>query len=165
MWSNLLSAIVGGALATAGAIITQSLQYQRENKHRRQALAGSFAGEIAAICGIARRRNYLGHAQELLEYVRHSGQPKRLVLRVTQNYLQIYDSNANTLGLLPPDSAEKIVLFYTQIKSLLEDVVPDAPNPPDKAAAEEWLQAEIHLLEDTLRLGDQLVAQLREVRS
>ena len=97
--------------------------------------------------------------------MRQTGQPTRLVLSITQDYFQIYRSNAGALGLLPPTIAEQVALFYTQVKSLIEDVLPTAPNPQDAATAEQAIQEQIALLQDTLRLGDELVTRLREVRS
>lgn len=164
-WVNLLSALLGGLLGGGGAIVTQIVRHRLDDGRTRRALAGAFAGEVAAICAIARRRDYLGAMTQLHEHVRHSGQPRRLVLSITQDYFQIYRSNAGALGLLPAATAEQVALFYTQTKSLIEDVLPTAPNPQDAATAEQTLQEQIALLQDTLQLGDELVKQLREVGS
>ena len=163
MWSNLLAALIGGLLAGGGAVVTQIVRHRLDDGRTRRALAGAFAGEVAAICAIARRRDYLGGLTQLLKHVRQSGEPMRLSLSITQDYFQIYRSNAGALGLLPAATAEKVALFYTQAKSLIEDVLPTAPNPQDAATAEQTIQEQIALLQDTLQLGDDLVEKLREV--
>lgn len=100
MWSNLLAAMIGGLLAGGGAIVTQIVRHRLDDGRTRRALAGAFAGEVAAICAIARRRVYLGAMTRLHNDVRQSGQPARLVLSITQDYFQIYRSNAGALALL-----------------------------------------------------------------
>ena len=160
---NLISTLLGGILAIAGGISTQAARYYLKERRTRRAVAGALAGEISAICSIARRRDYLGGMREILDQVHKSGRPDRPRISVSQDYLQIYRSDAGSIGLLPPEITEDVVVFYTHVKSPIEDVLPTAPNPPDAASAERLVQEQMTLLGDTLRLGDDLIARLRHL--
>ncbi len=141
------------------------MRYRLKAGRSRKALAGAFAGEIAATCAIARRRDYLSALRQLRTRVRESGRAERLTVRVSLDYFQVYRANAGSLGLLPAAIARDIALFYTQTKSFLEDVVPEARNPRGAAEAEHVLNADIDLLEESLALGERLVTQLAEIRA
>ena len=160
---SLISTLLGGALAITGGVAAQVTQYYLNERRTRRAVAGALAGEISAICSIARRHDYLGGMREILDQVHKSGRPDRPRISVSQDYLQIYRSNAGSIGLLPPEITEDVVVFYTHVKSLIEDVLPTALNPPDAASAERLLQDQIDLLEDTLSLGDDLISRLRHL--
>ena len=162
MWCNLLSTLFGGLLAGGGAILTQIVSLRMANDLTRRALAGAFAGEVAAICAITRRRKYLDFLNMSLDHVHQLQQPGRMMVPITQDYFQIYRSNAGALGLLPSTISERVALFYTLVKSLIEDMQPSAPIPSTPAAAEHAIKEQIALLKETLNLGDELVANLRK---
>jgi hypothetical protein len=162
MWSTLIPVLIGGALASIGSILTQWLTHRWNDLRTKRALAGAFAGEIAALCTIARQRHYLEDARLLLEYMRKSQQPTRMTVRITYDYMTIYQNNASCIGLLPPDLTQDLVKFYTQSKSLMEDVRPNSPNPETVEEAERLLNEQIELLKDTLQLGDRLSQELRK---
>ena len=163
MWDNIVLVLVGGLLGAGGAIAAQWLTHHLNDRRTRRAIAGAFAGEIGAICSIIRRRKYLEGGQQLLEHVRQSQQPRRVVVHITQEYLTIYHSNSSAIGLLPAPLALSIAKFYTQVKSLMEDVRPDAPEPTDAEDAEDRLTVQISMLTEILTIGEGLVSSLQKV--
>lgn len=160
---DLIPVLAGGAVGICGSISVQLVMRWWDDRRTRRAIAGAFAGEIAAICAIARRRQYLKKAQLLLDWVRQYQRPDRLVVKITYDYMTIYQSNASAIGLLPPQSALDVARFYTQIKALMEDVSPDGPRPASVEEAEELLKGQIELLGETLELGDRVAQDLRKL--
>lgn len=163
MWGNIVPVLVGGLLAGGGAIAAQWLTHHLNDRRTRRAIAGAFAGEIGAICSIIRRRKYLEGGQQLLEGIRRSQQPYRIVVCITQEYFSIYHSNSSAIGVLPASSAMNVAKFYTQVKSLMEDVRPDAPEPITAEDAEARLTEQISMLSEILTIGEALVSSLQKV--
>jgi hypothetical protein len=163
MCGNIVPFLVGGLLGAGGAITAQWLTYHLNDRRTRRAIAGAFAGEIGAICSIIHRHKYLEQGQQLLERVRQSQQPLRAVMCLTQEYLTIYHSNSSAIGLLPAPLALDVASFYTQIKSLMEDIHPNAPSPITAEDAAAHLTKQISLLTDTLGIGEDLVSRLKKV--
>lgn len=161
-FESLISTALGGALAVAGGVFTHWYTSRSEAMNAQRAVAGAFAGEVGAICAIVRRRRYLEVMDQWLAAIR-AGSAGKFVVPVTQDYLTIYSANSQAIGSLPPGLALRTVQFYTQIKSMLEDIGPDGyvPNGPKEA---EWhLGQLIELLRDTMKLGEQLVEDLRRL--
>ena len=154
MWPALVGVVVGGVIGISGSVVLQLW----EDRRRRRALAGASAAEIGAICAIARRRRYLEHLERLLEAVRESQQPGWMAVKITHDYMTIYHSNANAIGLLPPELACDVAQFYTQVKALMEDVSPDGVVLLSAEGAGELIE----LLTETLQLGGRVVERLRE---
>ena len=165
MCSKLTLVLVGTGVGICGSITVQWLAHRWEDRWRKRAIAGALAGEIAAICAIARRRRYLETTQLLLKRVRECQQPGWMVVKITYDYMTIYQSNASAIGLLPPQSALDVVTFYTQIRALMEDVSADGPAPATVDEAEELLKGQIELLDETLQLGDRVAQDLRKLAS
>ena len=153
--------MLGGALTLVGAVATQWFSRHFESRKARRAVAAAFAGEIGAICAIVRRLEFLENARLFQQAIRQ-GEVLRISISTTQDYLTIFKANASAIGALPPLLALDTVRFYTQIKSMLEDVRPDAPTPTDIEQADQTVTHLISLMVDTLQLGDGLVVRLRE---
>ncbi|MBS0198781.1 MAG: hypothetical protein JSR77_18695 [Planctomycetes bacterium] len=163
MWEPIVQTGLGALIAVASGFGSHWLSHQSDKSHARRSVAAALAGEIGSLCAVARRRRYLDGAEYFLKRVRETGQPIRLKLSASANYMVIFDANAGAIGHLAPDLALDVVKFYVQIKSLLEDARPDGPEPPDRANAEHMLNEQIALLRETLCLGDALVQRLRNV--
>ena len=156
---NMVPVLIGGLLGIGGVIVSQWLNDRRA----RRAIAGAFAGEIGAICSIIRSRKYLESLKQLLENIEQTKQPARAVVHITHNYWTIYHANAKAIGLLSAPLALDAARFYTQLKSLTEDVRPDAHEPEDVTNAEAQLTKQITFLDETLQIGDTLVTGLQKV--
>ncbi|MBN2581747.1 MAG: hypothetical protein JXL80_01675 [Planctomycetes bacterium] len=161
-WDNIVPVLVGGALAVGGGMGTQWLAHHLDKQRKRRAIAGAFAGEIGAICSIVDRRKYLEDAQQLLKYMRESKEPHRILMHITQEYCMIYNTNSGAIGLLPAPLALGIATFYTQVKSLMEDVRPETPEVAGIDDAIARLSVQIDLLTETMRIGKDLVTQLQK---
>jgi len=163
MLDNILCTLVGGFVGAGASIVTQWVANILTNSRRRRAIAGAFAGEIGAICSIMRRRKYLEQGQQLLEHIDQWQQPLRVMMYITQDYLTIYHSNSSAIGLLPAPLALDVAVFYTQVKSLMEDVRPELPEPVGTEDAKARLTGQVNLLSETLGIGEGLVTQLHKV--
>jgi hypothetical protein len=162
-WETLVPVIVGGVIGLLGGLASQALALWIEGRRSRRSIAGALGGEISALCAIARRRQYLEGAELLLLQVRQRLVLGRLRIGMAADYMVVFNAHAASLGRLPPDLATDVVRFYTQAKSLLEDVRPDAPDPLTAPEAEDQLEQTIELLKDTLDLGERVSAQLRDL--
>ncbi len=118
----LIPVIVGGLLTFMGGVlgphIIEKLKHNRDAKN----LAFAFRGELIAIRTIVNHRNYLGHLTEIIEHVKATNEPFIFKVNVRQNYFNVYEKNVDKLGLLPSPLPELISTFYTQAKSVLEDL-------------------------------------------
>ena len=118
----LIQVIVGGLLTFMGGVlgphIIEKLKHNRDAKN----LAFAFRGELIAIRTIVNHRNYLGHLTQIIEHVKATNEPFIFKINVRQNYFNVYEKNVDKLGLLPNPLPELISTFYTQAKSVLEDL-------------------------------------------
>lgn len=158
-----MSVLIGGLVATSGAMVTQWWVHRMATKQARRSLANALAGEIDALCSIAVRRRYLEGAQQLRQHIQKGGTPATLRIQAQQDYFLIYKNNVGSIGLLPPALAGSVARFYTQTQSFLEDVMPVIEEDDATVNALDHLDEQIKLLEDTLALGQQLAQQLPEV--
>ena len=106
---------MGGVL---GPHIIESLKHKRDAKN----LAFAFRGELIAIRTIVSHRNYLEHLSKIIEHIKTTNEPYIFKVNVRQNYFNVYEKNVDKLGLLPNPLPELISTFYTQAKSVLEDL-------------------------------------------
>lgn len=160
-WETLVPVIVGGVLGLLGGLASQVLALWTDGRRSRRAIAGALGAEIGALCGIARRRKYLEGAESLLVHVRQHQVADRVRIGMVANYMVVFEAQVANLGGLPPDEATDVVRFYTQAKSLLEDVRLEAADPPTFEHAHYQLMETISLLKETLELGEALAVRLQ----
>ena len=156
--AELISVVVGGALALTGGLLTKLWEGQRE----RRALSSALAGEIAAVVEIVERRNYPRAVRELILAVEASHEPLYIQVPVTQKYFTVYEANAAKVGLLPRHAARGVACFYAYAKSIIEDVTSDKFPPRTEAEALHRLRQLDELLAKLLALGKELPKQLEE---
>jgi hypothetical protein len=100
--AQLLSALLGGALAIAGGIGAQwALDAQRRRAERR-GLAGAFAGELSALFSAMQQRHWRDRMDELIAETERTGKVPHVVFSVRHDYFRVFDSNAGRLGVLDP---------------------------------------------------------------
>jgi hypothetical protein len=150
---TLISVIVGAVLGAAGAMIPKLWG-------EKKALASAIAGEVQAILEIIERRGYLEHANRLLGQVKTANQAIWLEAPVTLNYMTVYEANATKIGLLPRKAAHNIAIFYTTIKSLIEDVTDENHHPKTEEDARQRLLGIISLLHRAFEIGRQIPKDL-----
>jgi len=81
----------------------------------------------------------------------------------TQEYFPIYHGNSSAIGFLPAPLALNVAMFYTQVKSLMDDARPEAPAPKNAEDAANRLKRQIELLKQTRDIGEDLVMRLRKI--
>jgi len=139
--ADLLSVVVGGALALAGGIATKLL----ENRRERRAFAYALAGEIHAIVQIIEERQYQQGFAAAIDSVKKFNKPSGLRISITQKYFIVFETNVLKIGLLPARTAKDVASFYTFAKSLIEDMMNEQGPPRDA-------QADLHRLEQMANL-------------
>lgn len=150
-WIPVIAAFVGGALAVGGNILIEVYRHWKARK----SLALALRGELQAILRVVEIRRYIGHLKETIEDLRAGKTIYLPSLVVKWNYFLVYDSNASSLGTLPPAIAEKIAITYTYAKSYLED----ATRPRDPHLTPPM----INLVMETLHVLEKAIEEAQAV--
>jgi hypothetical protein len=156
---EIISVIIGGALAICGGWATQFWQYHRE----RRALAHALGGEIYAIVEIVERRRYAQGISDLIGQAAQKNEPLALHAPVTQNYFVVYESNAAKIGMLPREVARDIAVFYGFTKSVIEDFGLRQFPPATVTDAIARLSETGALLTEMIKLGRKVVPELEKI--
>jgi len=153
-----LSAVVVGGLLTT---FCQLILNWHKNKQAARQVALAFKGEIESLLLITEKRKYI----ELLEEAINLGQP--FYFRITFSYFNIYDRNADKIGLLKGDLPQKISTFYTQAYAILEDIL-DIQEEHSYMSREETIgrqQEMLRLAKDTIEVGKDILKTIDELYS
>lgn len=157
--ADIVSVLVGGAVALAGGVLTKLW----ESRIERRALAHALAGEIGAITEIVERRNYQGLVRLIVEAVKASHEPQFIQVPISQQYFTAYEANAAKIGLLPSKAARDVARFYFFAKSMVEDVTTEKIRPRTEAEALDRLVQLDDLLTTLIALGKSLPNRLEAV--
>lgn len=157
--ADIISVIIGGAIAISGGLVTQYWKHRRE----RRALAHALAGEIHAIVEMVERRGYQKFVSKLIDDVHTSQLPANVQVTITQNYFVVYESNALKIGLLPRLAAGDVASFYTLAKGLIEDSANNKFPPTTQNEAINRLSQMEGLLTTLTTLGKNVVLVLEKV--
>ena len=161
-WLILLPVVVGGLLTFLGGLIGNFLLQWNQRKAEIKSLTGAFVGEIRALLSIVERRRYLEGIEQLIQQVRTTNQPATYSFSARRNPFSVYDSNVSRIGILPSPLPELICRFYSQSRSVLEDI-DDMRNPQ----AGTWTAAEslsrLEELRDLLRDSNNLANEIIRV--
>ncbi len=142
-----VTALIGLGGAVIGGVLTIWGNYLRQHREQRQLarrVALGIAGEIEALLDISERRQY----GKWLRLAAESPTPVRVSISATRDYFKVFDANVDKLGLLSPDLAEKVAMFYVRVAGILEDFQTMSNPPP-------WTEEERRrFYRDTADLGD-----------
>lgn len=120
---QLASVIVGGLLATLGSIATTTILERQRQRREARNLALAFKGEIGALLALVEEREYVERIGEVIAQIEATREPFYMPFRVRYAYDRVYAANVDRVGMLPPQLAEQLPLFYTRVNSILEDLV------------------------------------------
>ena len=120
--TQLLSTLIGGAAAICGGIGAQWFAARHGRRNERRALAGAFAGEIAALLALTAERRYEQMLDALIAEVERTGALPRFVFSLRHHYFRVFDANAARLGVLHAPLPEMLVRYYVTSKVFLEDM-------------------------------------------
>ena len=118
--AQLLSALLGGALAIAGAIGAQWALDAHRRRAERRGLAGAFAGELAALFSAMQQRRWRDRIDDLIAETERTGKVPGVVFSVRHHYFRVFDANAGRLGVLDPPLPEMLAHHYIYSKMFLE---------------------------------------------
>jgi hypothetical protein len=117
----LLQTLMGGVLTFSGGLLGNFLLQKQQRNAEKINLASAFCGEIQALIRIIERRQYI-RAIDLTIRGLQAGKKISLTIRITRDYLRVYDKNVDKIGILPSPLPEKIVDFYMAIVGIYEDL-------------------------------------------
>jgi hypothetical protein len=161
--AQLLSALVGGALAITGGIGAQwALDAQRRRAERR-GLAGAFAGELAALFSAMQQRRWRDRMDDLIAETERTGKVPSVVFSVRHHYFRVFDANAGRLGVLDPPLPEMLAHHYIYSKMFLEFMEDLAGKfePHETAAALDHLHAARDLVDEGIKLSPACLEEAR----
>ena len=117
-----IQTIVGGALTLAGGFVGAVLTEKRKDDREARNLGLAFRGEVCALRAIVARRKYLDLLETTIAQIKKEGQPIQFNVYVRRSYLNVYDKNADKLGILKSPLPELLASFYTNANAVLEDL-------------------------------------------
>ena len=152
--AQLLSALLGGALAIAGGIGAQwALEAQRRRAERRS-LAGAFAGELAALFSAMQQRRWRDRVDDLIAEAERTGKVPSVVFSVRHHYFRVFDANAGRLGALEPPLPEMLAQHYIYYLKVFLEFMEDLGGkfaPHETAAALAHLRAARDVVDEGIR--------------
>jgi sugar/nucleoside kinase (ribokinase family) len=160
MWQTLLGGIIAITGSLVGIYATQYFQRKNEGKN----IASAFYGEISAILGMIKKRKYIEGAIEALEYMNETGKGQIFHFNYKKDHFKVYEQNISKIGLLNDPLPEKIVLFYTYIFAVLQDIE-DISKPdytfPETAELKELFQELLDISTEIITLGEEILVLIK----
>lgn len=117
-WIQLISVIVGGAIAISGNLAIECWR----QRQRAKGLALALRGEINAIIEVVKIRQYEELLSEGISLVVATKKHKLWHLPAKNRYFVVYEQNASDIGILSPGATTNIARTYALAKSFLDDV-------------------------------------------
>jgi hypothetical protein len=143
---QLSSAIIGGLIALSGALIAREYQnhIQKRNLRRVLVVEIELITEVLELLVAANRLESEGEIEyqdfDLIDemYIEdfQFEHPYRLVQQASyqadqESYNEIYTSNTDKIGKLPPDQSKEVIQFYSYILQVYQDlevILPEAQS-------------------------------------
>lgn len=161
VWIPLVSALIGAIAAG----LFQTIQKMIDRRNEREATLSALVMEVRAICSLMRLRRYLPNAEAILHEATDDPEFNATIIAdLREDYFSVFNALSPKLGLLRPEDGARIVEFYHSCKSIKDSCHPDGVmiDNQDKSLAIENLSQFVALLNNALRVGDQ-VSQLSTV--
>lgn len=178
------ASIVSIVSVAAGALCNNwGAKNQRKSEHKdlQKNLRYAFSCEINAIVELIKKRDYLQGVKDSFVYFHTAiengrtlecNQTESFITSNFDDYFHVYRSNVGQLGMLAPQTSKKIVQFYIQIFSLLEDatqapgtILRNAQRNNSKEsdicytyalAMRDLFAHDAQLLQETIELGEEI---------
>lgn len=157
--AQIVAVLAGGVVAIASGFLTTFLVENRRQAREAHNLALAFRGEIGALLAQMRDRGYQVRFREIAAQIENTSQPFYMPMRIRFRYDRVYEANVARLGMLARPLPEQIPLFYTQLNSVLEDLV----NLGDGAYADLELAALVRIYRELDRILGSVVALGEEI--
>jgi hypothetical protein len=146
--SSLLAVVIGGTLAIAGGYASTRLMEKHRLDQESRSLALAFKGEISALLLHMERRDYAGRFREVIGQIEATQQPFFMPFRIRFAYDSVYQENVARIGLLKGKLPELVPHFYTQLHSIMDDLI----SLGDRTYADLDLETLLRIYEDLARV-------------
>jgi hypothetical protein len=158
----LAGVVVGGLITYATNYCLETRKQTRESRR----LAFAFQGEIYALLGIIKRRQYLESFQAVIDYMENTGEKYAIGIQIRKDYFPVFKSNVGNIGLLACPLPELIAQFYVQANSVLEDIESHRDGTMDDFDLESLVESvkDLHaLLKETIGVGEKIIEEIRKL--
>ncbi len=114
-YGPLLQTVLGAVIALAGSIAVPLVTEESKKRSERQAVAALLAGELSSYVSIIKRRGYLDQLERVITNQRI---PYYFVFNEGD---LIYLKQMDRVGLLPPQTCERVIQAYNLLSAALVD--------------------------------------------
>ena len=164
------SGIIGLVGVCLGGLITFKTTYYFENQkisNEKKSIAAALLGEIKALKSLADTRGYISLVEDTISEMKKEKQVANFEIPIRNNYTQVFDSFLDKCGILPSLTVEKLILFYSNFKSVNEDFItisqPDFLNS-DFTEALSFMNNLHTLMVETYAIAKELEKELSDIR-
>lgn len=156
----LIGVVIGGSLVTAG----NEFREWRKGKRESRRLAYAFKAELNALKEIGDNRRYIEHLTAIAKTGRRPNDGSNvLTIREGREFFPIYRNNLAKIGLLKNPLPEKIVKYYAQATSVIEEIKSMSEgcwlNISDDTMSSH-LEDIVSLMQNTRSLGSDIVQEI-----
>ena len=156
----LIGVIIGGALVVVGNEFREWKKGKRESRR----LAYAFKAELNALKETGDKRRYIEKLTAITENGRRPNDGSNvLTIREGREFFPIYSNNLSKIGSLKNPLPEKIVRYYAQATSVIEEIMSISDqcwlNIPDDTMSSH-LKDIVSLMKDTRSLGSEIVLEI-----
>lgn len=161
-WNLFFSATLGALVGLSASLATTYFTSRITRRAERKASCSAIRGEIGALLTIFESRDLVGQLREGLEDAKNGADPGQLVFPQSTGYSQVFHANLGNLGLLPADTVEEVVVFFTLASALISGIS-EEPYPRDSQESESLYTRQLRSVTDLIKLGERLKAHLSMV--
>lgn len=160
---QLIAVIVGGLLTITGGFVSTLLLEQQKQRAQSRNLALAFKGEIGALVMHMKIRRYRERIREVIAQIETTQEPFYMPIHIRFKYDRVYENNVDKIGLLKGSLPEQIPSFYTQLLSLMEDMVNLGQRvyaPLDLETLLRVYQDMVYLIDTVTVLGEEILLEV-----
>jgi transcriptional regulator with PAS, ATPase and Fis domain len=154
----LFQVLLGGLLTFLGGIAGNILIQRSQRQSEKRNIASAFAGEIGALLSIVEKRDYTKGIKDIIESIKQTQEKKKFYFKARKNYFNIFEKNAEKIGLLDVPLPEKITTFYIQAFAILEDIENEEVLERELNDIIYFHEELLNLFEETIKLGKEILS-------
>jgi hypothetical protein len=160
--------LIGVALGGAFGFFSNAFMERQRGKKESRRLAYAFKAEIKALEEVGDRRGYIYNLKKIADTVKDSGRPNDgsnvLSIRDGREFFPIYNNNLAKIGTLKNPLPEKIVQYYAQATSVIEEIRSVSSDERWHNVSDDILSSQLQgivvLMENTRSLGAEIVTNI-----
>lgn len=155
--------VVGGLIGIAGGVVTPLVIEMYKQRKERINLTAAIVAEVSALVAVTSKREFIEMLSDEVESLRKSTDPNKVswfYFSARRNPFSVYDANLDRIGIIKASLNSKIVRFYAQAASIMEDVA-DMRELKEKIDTNR--EASLYRLEQLLTMFNETAALGKEI--